>query len=84
MRKKRVEYGVSAEDFVRIWQESESLDEVSRKTGMPKGACSARAHKYRVTQELPLKDFDRGRRKGLDIDGLRALIAKIDRQKAGV
>lgn len=42
-KKKRI----SPEDFVRIWQTSETFAEVLKRTGMKGNSCSVRAQHYR-------------------------------------
>lgn len=46
-KKKRTEYNVSQDDFVRIWNSSPTVKSVSEKTGMPKPIAMARASNYR-------------------------------------
>jgi hypothetical protein len=40
-------YSITPEQFVRAWQESCTLAEVSQKTGLPKSTCYNRARYYR-------------------------------------
>ncbi len=47
---------LTAEDFVRLWQRAQTLDEVSERSGLSKGACSCRANNYRE-HGVPLKRF---------------------------
>jgi hypothetical protein len=46
---------VTAREFVRIWQTSYGLLEVSRKTRSTKNACRIRARRYRLLG-VPLKE----------------------------
>jgi len=52
--------------FVLIWQTSESLDEVVRRLGVPKGIASNRATRYRRRHGVPLQVFKPAGRKGVD------------------
>lgn len=47
---------VTAREFVRHWQESESLAEVASKVRAKKNACRVRAFRYRKLG-VPLKEF---------------------------
>lgn len=47
---------LTAEEFVRIWQTSETLDEVMQRTGMPRNNCASRASYYRKNG-VALKNF---------------------------
>lgn len=47
---------VSPREFIRIWQQSESLAEVAMKVRRNKNACRVRAHRYRELG-VPLKEF---------------------------
>lgn len=66
----------SPEEFVRIWQQAESLEEVTQKTGYSNPAASARAGGYR-RKGVALKRFSNARF-GLDWK----LLAKIAKEEA--
>jgi hypothetical protein len=59
---------VSDEDFVRVWQSSDSVAEVSVKLGIAAASCRIRAAKLRKRAEeaghtLPLKEYGRSYRR---------------------
>lgn len=57
--------------FVRIWVTSESLSEVSERTGMDKQSCSAKASSLRkIGVNVP--EFSKGR-KALSAEDIKAL-----------
>jgi hypothetical protein len=68
---------VSPEEFVRAWQTSRTLDDVSKATGLSKKACSVRAAYYRNKKDVPLRRFQRG---GSDIswEWLRSLARELE------
>jgi hypothetical protein len=76
----RKNYDVTAEEFVRAWQQSSSVDEVAERLKMPKPIVLARASKYRQ-QGVKLKEVRRGN-KGLDVDTLNAIIDELARDQA--
>lgn len=78
----RTKYGVTPVEFVRVWTESETLEEVVKKLGMPKDIVSARASKYRGDGiELKrMKPAGRADQK-LDVDYLNRLIKEITAAK---
>src|SRR3990170_1221542 len=47
---------VSAEEFVKVWQNSNSLNEVSERTGISAAYANSRACRYRKNG-VPLKKF---------------------------
>lgn len=66
---------ISAEEFIRIWQTSESREEVIRRTGMTSTTVSHRVKSYRA-RGVPLKIFKlRGCYK--DWDALRDLARSL-------
>ena len=75
----REKYDVSAEQFIKVWQTSESADEVAERLRMPKGIVHARASNYR-TAGIKLKKMPRRPKNRLDVDALNRLIEQIDRQ----
>ena len=48
--------GVSAREFIRVWQTSSSVAEVAQKVRRKKNTCRVRAFRYR-RQGVPLKEF---------------------------
>jgi hypothetical protein len=66
---------VSAEQFVRTWQQSESFAEVVKKTGLTVAAARMRAVKYRKLG-VRLKRF---RADKLDVQALQKLAAELVR-----
>ena len=66
---------VTAEEFVRIWQSSETTAEVAEKTGLKKSGVSNRASRFK-TKGIPLKDM-RNDSRGLDVQNLKALAKKL-------
>jgi hypothetical protein len=88
MTEKRKFYGVTTPDFVKIWTDSESLDEVVRRLNAridPKRTndrytairASSRASKLRGEGVL-LKKFDAGN-KDLNVEELNQLIKKREK-----
>jgi hypothetical protein len=47
---------VSPREFIRVWQQSNSVAEVAQKVRRNKSACRVRAHRYR-RRGVPLKEF---------------------------
>ena len=47
---------ITAQEFITIWQQSNSLAEVAKKAKCRKGAAKLRAFRYRKLG-IPLKDF---------------------------
>jgi hypothetical protein len=72
--RKYARYNVSAEDFIRTWQTSESAEEVAEKLKMPVAIVHARASSYRSVG-VKLKRMKR--KAGLDVAGLNALIEAL-------
>jgi hypothetical protein len=48
---------VTPKQFVKAWQESESVAEVAKKVGRSKNACRVRAFRYREFYGVPLKFY---------------------------
>ena len=75
----RTEYDVSPEQFIRVWQQSTSVDDVATKVGMPKPIVLARKSNYTglgiKLKKMPRKSRDRG----LDVNALNAMIEELDR-----
>lgn len=76
-KQKRREYNVSPEEFIRVWESSETSDEVAKRLKMPKPIVNARAAGYRKNG-VRLKKMRRGSNKGLDVDRLNRIIEKIN------
>jgi hypothetical protein len=76
----KVDYGVSAEKFVTVWQTSDSAQEVSKKLEMPLPIVHARASGYRK-QGVKLKKMPRTHGRQLDIEALNKLIEEIEQGK---
>ena len=78
-RQGRTEYDVSPEKFIRVWQQSTSVDDVAAKLGMPKPIVLARKSNY-TALGIKLKKMPRkSRERGLDVNGLNAMIEEMDR-----
>ena len=80
-RGKYADYNVAAQEFVRVWQTSESLDEVAERLRMPKAIAAARAAGYRE-KGVPLKKMRRRRTNGLDVAALNEIIEGLAAQAA--
>jgi hypothetical protein len=68
--------GVSPEEFVRVYQTSESIQEVADKTGMTVMAVHSRSAHYRREYGVPLKKMA-GQRSKVDAEALRNLCAEL-------
>src|SRR5687768_7634734 len=78
-KKNRKKYAVSPEQFVKVWQESNSAQEVADKLGMPKNIVLARSAVYRKNRGdgspgVPLKKMERKNPRKLDVTALTKLI----------
>lgn len=67
---------VSRADFIRAWEGSESIAEVSEKTGLAKPSCQTKASKLRG-DGIPLKQFARAGRKQESVESALALLAEL-------
>ena len=78
-RQGRTEYDVSPEKFIRVWQQSTSVDDVAAKLGMPKPIVLARKSNYTALgiklKKMPRKSTDRG----LNVNALNAMIKELNR-----
>ncbi len=74
-------YNLTQEEFIRVWETSNSADEVSKKTKMPKPIVLARVSNYRAAG-INLKKMPRPPGRSLDVEGLNRLIDEI-RAKQG-
>jgi len=57
---------MNAIQFVQIWNQSNTIDEVVKATSLTRGACHARASTYRRKHNIPLKAFSNGGRQDWD------------------
>jgi hypothetical protein len=53
---------VTAEEFIKIWQQAKSVAEVAEKTGLKIAAARRRASVYRTIYDVMLKKFKSGQR----------------------
>lgn len=76
----RTEYDVSPEQFIRVWQAANSVDEVAAKLKMPKPIVLARKSNY-VKAGVKLKKMPRkSTSRNLDVDRLNALIDELNKK----
>lgn len=68
---------LTAEEFVRIWQAADSVDQVAEQTGLYHAACATRARSYRE-RGVPLRELPKRRTLRNDWDALRALAVELD------
>lgn len=71
--KTRNRYNVSSEEFVKVWQDSASANEVSEKLKMPKNIVLARSATYRKAG-VNLKKMPRQNPRKLDVGTLNTLV----------
>ena len=71
------DYHVTPEQFIKVWQTSNSAQEAADKLGMPKVIALARASAYRK-EGINIKHMRRKPKKSLDVDALNRLIDKLD------
>jgi len=67
---------VSPEEFVRAWQASNDMAEVSAKTGLKIESVRARGHRFRK-KGVPLKRFAAQGRPATDWEALKKLAEKL-------
>lgn len=72
-------YDVSPEEFIRVWQTSNSTDEVSEALKMPKPIVLARVSGYR-NKGIKLKEMPRAGSNKLDVEKLNRLIDELAAQ----
>src|SRR5947209_7670873 len=77
----KTEYNVSPQDFCRVWETSETPQEVADRLNMPRPIVLARASFYRK-QGVRLKKMKRKTKRSLDVNGLNQMITEIERQLA--
>jgi hypothetical protein len=80
-KKPRTRYNVSAEEFVRVWQSSDSAQEAADRLGMPKSIVLARSAVYRKARAdgspgINLKRMPRNNPRKLDTEYLRKVAAE--------
>jgi hypothetical protein len=68
------------EQFIRVWQSSQSAAEAARRLGMPKPIAAAGASSYRKAG-IALKGMARRGRRSLDVEGLNRLIEELARNR---
>jgi hypothetical protein len=78
--RRKTDYSVSAEDFIRAWQAASSAQQVADRLKMPKPIVLARASTYRKAG-VHLKKMPRGSNRRLDVAALNRLIEQLDREK---
>lgn len=69
-------YDVTPEQFVKVWEASETAEEAAEKLKMPKGIAAARASTYRQLG-VKLKKMKRNYKRAIDVSGLNALIQRL-------
>ena len=67
---------LTAEEFVRIWQAADSIEQVAEQTGMHHSVCATRARSYRERGVL-LQELPRRRQLRNDWDALRDLAVQL-------
>jgi hypothetical protein len=72
---------ISPEEFVRIWQEAKTLDEVVEKTGIRRPTAINRACVYRLEHDVRLKKFQTAAR--VDWLEIQSLAHKYRKPEAG-
>lgn len=87
-KKERKQYNVSPEEFVKVWQTSNSAAEVAEKLKMPKNIVLARSAVYRKSRKdgspgINLKKMPRANPRKLDVDALRKLADENAPAEAG-
>jgi hypothetical protein len=73
------QYDCPPERFCEVWTAASSVAEVSKKLNMPKPIVQSRASMYRE-KGIPLKRFQRVVTRNLDIDTLKAMVEKLNKQ----
>ncbi len=66
----RKNYGISRDDFCRIWQTAGCVQDVATKTGIPVRSCASRAAFYRK-RGINLKRFNSG---PIDADAINQML----------
>lgn len=74
-------YGVSAAQFVKIWTQAKTIDEVIKATGLPRNAVYSRVNAYRA-KDIKLKKMPRTqtRANGIDVVALNKLIEETKKE----
>jgi hypothetical protein len=84
----RNRYDVTQDEFCRVWEQAQSVQEVCEKLGMPANVVMTRASSYRNKEGVQLKKFGRGRpragmqphQQGTSVDELNQVILSIKKQ----
>lgn len=71
---------IGHEEFVRIWQQSENVHEVTKACNISKGYAYIRADILRK-MGVTLKYFHKKRHLPIDVSALNAIISKADKEK---
>jgi hypothetical protein len=71
------DYHVTPEQFIRVWQTSETAEEAATRLGMPKPIVHARASEYRG-MGITLKKMPRAKSPIIDIARLNTVIKQLD------
>jgi hypothetical protein len=74
---------VTAREFIRIWQTSNSVAEVAKKTGCTKKTVRVRGWRYRSLFDIPLKVFPTSAFDYPDWDELAAYAESLVRESTG-
>ncbi len=78
-KRKRKQYGLTAEDFIRLWNTSGTTAQAVERLGMPYHVALARVSKYRK-RGIRLKKMPRKRH--LAVNKLNALVRATERALA--
>jgi hypothetical protein len=83
--KPRTKYNADQEEFVRVWQDSKTVQEACDRLKMPYSITLARVSLYR-RRGVKLKKMPRKNSRRLDVDGLNRLIdettKKVEAERA--
>ena len=69
---------VSADTFIKVWNASESREQVSKVTGLSYNTVCSRQKRYTEEMGIPLKKMPRAKSSKLDLEALRALAASTN------
>lgn len=84
----RREYSCSREDFVRIWNSSDYIDDIAAMSGLPVNICYTRATQYRaqgviMEQPRPRRKKPSVLRRESDVEKLNAIAKQAISMKNG-
>jgi len=69
---------IASEEFIKAWESSSNVAEVSKKLGLKPASVMARASKYRTAPLfMPLKQMKRGGGAKIDIAKTKELLASL-------